>query len=84
MGKEGDTGHILENIVYLELLRRGYKVFVGKVNTVEVDFVALKDGKTEYYQVSQSVENKETLECELKSLSSIHDHNQKFLLTTDA
>lgn len=83
LGKEGDEGHILENIVYLELLRRGYKVFVGKVDNVEVDFVAIKDGNTQYYQVAQSVENKDVLNRELKSLSAIHDHNQKFLLTTN-
>jgi predicted AAA+ superfamily ATPase len=84
LGKEGDQGHILENIAYLELLRRGYKTFIGKVDNREVDFVALKDGNAEYYQVAHCVENQDTLARELKSLSSIHDHNQKFILTTNA
>ncbi|MDR0617492.1 MAG: DUF4143 domain-containing protein [Endomicrobium sp.] len=83
LGKEGDEGLVLENIVCIELLRRGYKIFVGKVDNVEVDFVAIKDGNTQYYQVAQNVEDKHVLNRELKSLSAIHDHNQKFLLTTN-
>ncbi|GHV83250.1 ATPase [Spirochaetia bacterium] len=83
LGKEGDDGRILENIVYLELIRRGYNVFVGKVNDREVDFVAILNGETEYYQVSQSVLDENTLTRELAPLDAIHDHNQKFLLTRD-
>lgn len=83
LGREGDTGHILENIVYLELLRRGYNVYVGKIGTREVDFVATKDGVTEYYQVSQTVANQDTLDRELRSLDEIDDHNSKFLITMD-
>jgi predicted AAA+ superfamily ATPase len=83
LGREGDDGHILENIVYLELVRRGYRVYVGKVGTAEVDFVATKDGMTEYYQVAQTVMEKSTLDRELQSLDAIKDHNQKFLLTMD-
>ncbi len=82
--KNQDFGHILENIVYLELLRRGYKVFVGKVGTQEVDFIALKGTDTEYYQVSLSVLDKNTLQRELSPLEKILDHNPKFLLTLDA
>lgn len=82
--KAQDFGHILENIVYLELLRRGYKVFVGKVGTQEVDFIALKGTDTEYYQVSLSVLDKNTLQRELSPLEKILDHNPKFLLTLDA
>ena len=78
-----DFGRILENVVYLELLRRGYEVYVGKVGTSEVDFVTYKDGNTEYYQVSQSVLDANTLKRELASLQAIKDHNQKFLLTMD-
>ena len=78
-----DFGRILENVVYLELLRRGYEVYVGKVGTSEVDFVTYKDGNTEYYQVSQSVLDSNTLKRELASLQAIKDHNQKFLLTMD-
>ena len=82
--KAQDYGHILENIVYLELLRRGYRVFVGKVGTKEVDFIALKGTNTEYYQVSLSVLDDNTLRRELEPLEKIADHNPKFLLTFDA
>lgn len=79
-----DQGHILENVVYLELLRRGYKVFVGKVGASEVDFVVQDfEGNVEYYQVSFSVRDEQTLKRELESLDSIDDHNPKYLLTMD-
>lgn len=81
--KGRDTGHILENIVYLELLRRGYKVFIGKTGTQEVDFVALNEQGTEYYQVSQSILAEETLKRELAPLQKIKDHYPKYLLTMD-
>lgn len=81
--KEGNTGHILENVVYLELLRRGYEVYVGKVDEYEVDFVAINSKGIEYYQVSETVRENTTLERELKPLDSIRDHNPKFLLTMD-
>ena len=80
---KSNYGHKLENIVYLELLRRNYKVFIGKVNNLEVDFVAEKDGFTEYYQVSQTVMDEKVLERELKPLRGIKDHNLKYLLTMD-
>jgi predicted AAA+ superfamily ATPase len=83
LGKEGDVGHILENIVYLELLRRGYLVSIGKVGASEVDFVATKNGSVEYYQVAQELGSKDTIDRELKALNSINDHNPKFLLTQD-
>lgn len=78
-----DQGHILENVVYLELFRRGYEVFIGKNNEKEIDFVAVNEKGEEYYQVSYSVKEKETLERELNALDNISDHNQKYLLTTD-
>lgn len=81
--KPYDYGHILENIVYLELLRRGYQVFVGKNDNSEVDFVAINDKGIEYYQVSHSVSAPETLQRELHSLQTIRDHHPKFLLTRD-
>ena len=81
--KFGDYGHILENVIYLELLRRGYEVYIGKVDNKEVDFVAIKDGYTEYYQVADTVIGADTLDRELKSLNSIRDHNPKYLLTMD-
>ncbi len=79
-----DRGHILENVVYLELLRRGYEIYVGKVGSTEVDFIT-KDlnGNIQYYQVSYSVRDDKTLARELEPLSSIQDHNPKFLLTMD-
>ena len=78
-----DTGHILENIVFLELIRRGYKVYVGHLQKGEIDFIAQKHGTIEYYQVSQSVLDPHTLERELKPLKQIQDHYPKFLLTFD-
>lgn len=79
-----DQGHILENIVYLELIRRGYMVYIGKVGNTEVDFVTQDfEGNTEYYQVSWTVREESTLERELRPLDSIADHNMKYLLTMD-
>ena len=78
-----DLGHILENIVYLELLRRGYKVYVGKVGDNEVDFVAEnKEGRC-YYQVAYTTREESTLARELDSLQKINDHYPKFILTMD-
>ena len=81
--RTGDMGRILENIVYLELRRRGYEMYVGKLGDAEVDFIAVGAEGEEYYQVSQSVLNEETLKRELASLESINDHNPKYLLTMD-
>lgn len=81
--RQVDFGHILENIVYLELLRRGYEVHVGKIGTAEVDFVAFNEEGVEYYQVSLSVLDENTLKRELAPLDAISDHNPKYLLTMD-
>lgn len=81
--KQGDNGHILENIVYLELLRRGYEVYIGKIDEYEVDFVAINSKGIEYYQVSETTREEKTLERELKPLSSIRDHYPKYILTKD-
>ncbi len=81
--KKADEGHILENIVYLELLRRGYEVYIGKVNEGEVDFIAVNEKGEEYYQVAYTVREEKTLERELSCLESIKDHNPKYLLTMD-
>ena len=79
-----DIGHQIENIVYLELLRRGYKVNIGKTGRgTEVDFVAVRDKKTVYYQVSASVLDESTLERELAPLRQIRDNYPKFLITLD-
>lgn len=81
--KQIDAGRILENIVYLELLRRGYDVYVGKVDEFEVDFVAQNGKGTTYFQVALSVRDEKTLERELCSLRAIKDHYPKILLTMD-
>ncbi len=82
-GRSQDVGHVLENVVFLELLRRGYKVRIGKVGSLEVDFVAENSNGTEYYQVAATVRESETLRRELAPLQKIHDHYPKFLLTLD-
>ena len=81
--KNTDEGHILENIVYLELIRRGFEVYIGKNDDNEVDFIAINEKGVEYYQVSYTVRDKTTLERELKPLDNIKDHNPKYLLTAD-
>jgi predicted AAA+ superfamily ATPase len=78
-----DRGSVLENIIYIELLRRGYKVNVGKVNATEVDFVATKNGETIYIQVAESIVQKETMERELIPLKDIKDFNARWLITLD-
>lgn len=81
--KAFDVGHVLENVVYLELLRRGYKVYVGKVDELEVDFVSVKPQGITYFQVSATVRDSKTLERELASLKAINDSHPKYLLTLD-
>lgn len=85
LGKKADSdmGHILENIVFLELLRRGYKVYVGKVDDLEVDFVAENREGLRYYQVALTVRDEKVLARELKSLQKTGDHYPKYLLTLD-
>ena len=84
LGSKGaDAGRILENVVYLELLRRGYEVYVGKVDEYEVDFVAQNNKGTTYFQVALTARDERTLERELRVLQSIKDHYPKLLLTLD-
>lgn len=85
LGKKAgsDMGHILENIVYLELLRRGYKVYVGRVDDLEIDFVAENREGLKYYQVALSVREESVLQRELRSLEKTGDHYPKYLLTLD-
>lgn len=78
-----DVGHILENIVYLELLRRGYNVYVGKVNDLEIDFVASNERGRVYFQVSATVRNEEVLHRELAPLQQLPDNYPKYILTLD-
>ena len=81
--KNIDAGHMLENIVYLELLRRGYKVYVGKIGEKEIDFVATNKEGIIYYQVAYTTRDENTLERELSPLQSISDHYPKYILTMD-
>lgn len=84
-GRDSDIGHILENIVYLELRRRGFEVYVGQLGPDgEVDFVAMKDGKLEYYQVSETTLDENVLRRELTPLQKIRDNYPKYLLTLDS
>ena len=78
-----DVGHILENVVYLELRRRGYEIYVGKVAALEVDFVVMDRKGTVYYQVAATVRDENTLKRELAPLQKIADHYPKFILTLD-
>lgn len=81
--KNADRGFILENVIYLELVRRGYKVYVGKFDNLEINFVAVKNGVEEYYQISYTVEDKDVLKRELNPLNKINDNYEKFLITMD-
>lgn len=84
LGNKGlDIGFVLENIVYLELIRRGYSVYIGKVGLLEIDFVVSKGNEYKYYQVSASVRDSSTLERELKSLRAVDDFYEKVILTLD-
>ncbi|MDD5150956.1 MAG: ATP-binding protein [Flavobacterium sp.] len=86
-GKERttDRGHILENVVYLELLRRGNKIWTGTTRNTEVDFVCKSPtGDIEYYQVAWQMTNENTLEREFGALEKIKDNYPKYLLTTDS
>ena len=86
LGKElaADAGHLLENIIYLELLRRNYQVWIGKTDDLEVDFVVRdQEGYTKYIQVAYTVKNKKTLERELTPFYKIPDFNERLLITLD-
>jgi len=76
-------GNILENLVFLELKRRGYSVYVGKIGDLEIDFVAQKDGDTNYIQVCLKMELESTQSREFASLENINDNFPKFIITTE-
>ncbi len=80
---ESDIGHLIENIVYLELLRRGFRVNIGKMQESEIDFVASDINGSIYYQVAASVIDKDTLGRELAPLKKISNNHPKILLTLD-
>lgn len=81
--RDTDRGHILENIVFLELLRRGYRICIGKVGETEIDFVAEKPNDKMYIQVTESTQSPETLERELRPLRMIPDNYEKIILSMD-
>lgn len=76
-------GHSIENVVYLELLRRGYQVYVGKNNNKEIDFVAINKEETRYFQVCQTINDENTLNREIEAFKSTHDYYEKTIITTD-
>lgn len=81
--RAGDTGRILENIIYLELIRRSRNVMVGQHDGKEIDFVTNDGGDLHYYQVAETVRDDATREREYGALRSIHDHHPKTLITLD-
>lgn len=78
-----DAARISENVVYLELLRNGYDVYVGKIDEFETDFVSQKGKETLYYQVALTVRDENTLKRELRPLTAAKDRYPKFVLTLD-
>lgn len=81
--RDADRGHILENIVFLELIRREYRVYIGKVGETEVDFVCEKPNEKMYIQVTETIGSQETLERELRPLRMISDNYEKIILSMD-
>lgn len=81
--KYTDLGHIIENIVFLELLRRKYKVYVGYIQECEIDFVAFKNGSLEYYKVSLSITDEKVMTREIKGFKNINDNYPKYIITLD-
>jgi predicted AAA+ superfamily ATPase len=78
-----DFGFTLENVVYFELLRRGYQVMIGKIGSTEVDFVAEKHGEYSYYQVTADMMAQETFDREMRPLTQIRDNYEKVVLTSE-
>ena len=78
-----DLGHILENVIFLELKRRGYRIYIGKNNVNEIDFVVETNDEYIYIQVALSVREEETLKRELRPLETINDHFKKYIITLD-
>lgn len=82
--RDGDSGHILENIIYFELLRRGYDVAIGKIDNQEVDFIATKADEKKYVQVNESMNAPETRERELAPLRKIRDSYEKIVIALES
>ena len=81
--RDRDRGHILENIVYFELLRRGYDVAIGKIDNKEIDFIATNLNEKIYFQVTESLTNEETKQRELDPLMKVKDNYEKIILSLD-
>ncbi len=81
--RDGDSGHILENIIFFELLRRGYDVAIGKIDNQEVDFIATKADEKKYIQVTESMNAQETRERELAPLRKIRDNYEKVVIALE-
>ncbi len=81
--RDGDSGHILENIIYFELLRRGYDVAIGKIDNQEVDFIATRGEEKKYIQVTESMNAPETRERELSPLRKIRDNYEKIVIALE-
>ena len=81
--RDGDSGHILENIIYFELLRQGYDVAIGKIDNQEVDFIATKADEKKYFQVTENMNAPETRERELAPLRKIRDNYEKLVIALD-
>lgn len=81
--RERDTGHVIENVVYFELLRRGYDVAIGKINNMEIDFIATSADEKVYIQVTQSMTDEKVIKRELAPLKTIDDNYEKIVLSLD-
>ena len=81
--RDGDSGHVLENIIYFELLRRGYDVAIGKIDNLEVDFIATKADEKKYIQVTETMNSPETRERELAPLRKIRDSYEKTVIALE-
>ena len=78
-----DTGSSFENLIYIELLRRGYEVYVGKYNNIEIDFITMKPNERVYYQVTRSMLDENVEKREKNSLLAVKDNYRKIILTMD-
>lgn len=81
--RDTDCGHILENVVFLELLRREYRIYIGKIDDMEIDFIAEKANEKIYIQVSESLISPDVRERELRPFMQIKDHYDKMVLSMD-
>ena len=83
LGEVNNLGSILENVIFLELKRRNYEIYIGKINDQEIDFVVKKDDGIKYIQVALSVREHDTLNRKLSALEAIKDNYPKYVITLD-